>query len=448
MQKKNKAKIQEAIKSSINNSLIRNMLIVGSITFFIKLLTFYKETLVASIFGLSELLDTYYIAILIPTFIQNVFIGSLKGLFIPNYITELKTTKKGPDFLSLILLSIILIVVLFTILAIIFTEFFLCDVFPNHNSDYYSLIRTQFYYALPCLLFWGISGLFTGLLEIKGKYLISTASQILLPAAIIICLLCFKNYLGEITLVIGMLLGSFLSTLFLFLFCAKDNLIKLGDINLNFNMILMLRQYPAKVTSGLLTGINPFVDQFFAAQLIIGSIAAMNYGMKIPSFTVGIIMMVIGNVLLPHFSNEISDNIQKAFKQLYKILKLVFTSSLIIAIITIIFSDYIIALLFERDNFSSEDTEIVSLIQKIALLYVPFYLCTLICVNFLTALNKNKFMAWVSFWNLITNLILNMVLIKKFGVYGLVWSTTIVYIISSFIYLGYTYKQYNLNRAL
>jgi putative peptidoglycan lipid II flippase len=211
---------------------------------------------------------------------------------------------------------------------------------------------------------------------------------------------------------------------------------------INDNIKVMLRQYTPKVTSGLLTGINPFVDQFFAAQLIVGSISAINYGTKIPAFTVGILILAIGNVILPHFSKLIHEDLEKAYNQLFKILKTVLFGSILIIVLAIYLSDDIIRILFERNEFTKEDTFIVANIQRIALVYVPFYLCTLVCVNFLTAINKNRFMAWTSLWNLILNLIMNIILVKYLAVYGLVLSTTIVYILASVIYVGYTYNLY------
>ena len=80
-----KTRIRIFINELLNlrkKALIKNIALVGVIMLSAKLISFYKETLVASIFGLSEILDTYYIAILIPSFVQNVFIGALKQLFI------------------------------------------------------------------------------------------------------------------------------------------------------------------------------------------------------------------------------------------------------------------------------------------------------------------------------------------------------------------------------
>lgn len=422
--------------------MVKYMFTVGALTLLAKAFGFYKETVIASQIGLSELLDTYYIALLIPGFLQTVFIGSLNNLFIPNYITEISTTNKKGEFQSVSFIIITALVVVLTVFCIVFSIFFLEMVFPGHTFEYYELIRNQLYIILPSLIFWGYSGMFGGLLEINNKFFFSSLSPILISITFLICLFGLKTELGNMVLAVGTLAGAVITFLFQLFFVTKKKILILSNPVINPNIKVMLGQLPPKITSGLLTGLNSFVDQFFAAQLVVGSIAAINYGKKIPAFTVGIIIIVIGAVLLPHFSRMVNTDLAKAYRQLFRILKIVFFCSLFAALITYQFSNEIVELLFQRKEFKSEDTMVVGQIQRIAILYVPFYLCTLICVRFLTAINKNSFMAWTSLWNLGLNLLLNIILMRYYGVYGLIASTTLVYIISSFVYTGFTYKQF------
>ena len=432
--------IIQKVNGGLKNKLIKNIILVGGITFGVKVLSFFKETEVAASFGLSIFLDTFLIAILIPNFIQQVFIGSLNSLFIPNYIIEEKSSKQLGSFQSVSLISILGIVTILCVVTLVFSQFFLESVFPDHTMEYYQLVRNQIYIVLPCIFFWGFASFGKALLEIEGHFFLSKITLAYPPLVTLLSLFYFRDFFGDYVLAYSMLIGSVLSFSHLIFFVWRKKLITISKIEINQNIREMMRQYPPKVTSGLLTGINPFVDQFFAAQLAIGSIAAINYGIKIPSFIISIVMVALSNVLLPHFSRAIATNLEKAFKQLKKLWGVTFLGALVICALLIFFSSDIIALFFERKEFTSEDTVIVSKIQIIFLLHVPFYLCTLITVRFLTALNKNKFMAWLSFFNLILNLVLNFIFIKYFEVYGLVLSTTIVYIVASFFYVGYAIR--------
>lgn len=436
----------QKIKDFIKQPLIINILIVGAVTFFIKIIGFYKETVVASSFGLSELLDTFYIALLIPSFVQNVFINALKNIFIPNYISEISEEGNKGEFQSIIFIITFLISSFFFILIFVSKGFLLSNLFPDNSDGFYLLIQQQLFYLLPCLYFWGFSSLISGLLDISNKFFLSTISEVFIAISVIFCLFFFKKEFGDVVIAIGMLIGSVVQFICLLGMALYNKLIVLRRPKFSHNSIEMIRQLPPKISSGFLSGMNDFVDQFFAAQLAIGSITALNYGIKIPAFIVSILILALGNVLLPHFSRLINTDLAKAYQQLFNILKITFVSSLVIVLISIIFSDGIISLLFERNEFTADDTYIVSNIQKIALLYVPFNLCMLVLVRFLTSINKNKFMAWVSFFGLIANIILNTILIKRFEVYGLIMATTIIYILLSFIYVMFSVKQYKLSK--
>ena len=434
------------ISNIFKNATITNVIIVGVTTLIVSSLGFFKEIVVANTFGLSELLDTFYIAILVPSFISGVFLGSFNSVFIPNYVSELKTGKSIGAFQSTSFLMTILVSLLFLIIAFLFTDVYLETFFKGHTQQYYDLIKVQFYYVAPCILFWGFSSLINGILTIDDEFTFSSLNTVFTPISIIICLVFFKEQLGTIVLAFGTLIGSFLSFLFILTVAIKRNIIHLHKPDFkSVNIKILFKQLPAKLSSSLLSGINPLVDQYFSAQLVIGSIAALNYGIKIPAFGISIIGAALGNVLLPYFSKNAIDNRQETFKKLTKILKYLIIVSSIVVVIGIFLSAPIISILFERNAFTSSDTVIVSKIQQMYLLQIPSYVTGLVMVKFLTSINKNNFMVLASIINLLLNIVLNYMLIKSMGVYGLALATSLVSIINSiilYVYISKLNKEY------
>ncbi len=434
------------ISNIFKNATITNVIIVGVTTLIVSGLGFFKEIVVANTFGLSELLDTFYIAILVPSFISGVFLGSFNSVFIPNYVSELKTGKSIGAFQSTSFLMTILVSLLFLIIAFLFTDVYLETFFKGHTQQYYDLIKVQFYYVAPCILFWGFSSLINGILTIDDEFTFSSLNTVFTPISIIICLVFFKEQLGTIVLAFGTLIGSFLSFLFILTVAIKRNIIHLHKPDFkSVNIKILFKQLPAKLSSSLLSGINPLVDQYFSAQLVIGSIAALNYGIKIPAFGISIIGAALGNVLLPYFSKNAIDNRQETFKKLTKILKYLIIVSSIVVVIGIFLSAPIISILFERNAFTSSDTVIVSKIQQMYLLQIPSYVTGLVMVKFLTSINKNNFMVLASIINLLLNIVLNYMLIKSMGVYGLALATSLVSIINSiilYVYISKLNKEY------
>jgi putative peptidoglycan lipid II flippase len=422
--------------------MVINIMVVAIITLIVKGFGFYKEVVVASNFGLSELLDTFLIASLVPGFIYQVFLSSFKSVFIPNYILEQKSERSISSFQTTSFIVTIATTIFFLILAYLFTNTFLELFFPNHTEAYYSLIKIQFFYLLPCILFWGLSSLLSGLLNIHDEFKYSTIYPVFTSISMLVLLLFFKDVFQERVLAVGLLLGSFLEFLFLMIVSKYKNIIKLSKPNFKTEGTkLMLNQLPAKVSSSFLTGLIPVTDQYFAAQLIVGSIAALNYAIKIPAFFTAIAVLALARVLLPHFSKLIANNKLEAAKQLRRMLKFVFITLVLIVIPIIIFSDTIVEFIFERNQFTSDDTLLVSKLQMILLIGAPFYICDNIIVQYLTSLNKNTFMAYVSFGSMTLNIILDYIFLKLYGIYGIVLCTTTIYIVRSLVLFSYANKQ-------
>jgi len=149
----------------------------------------------------------------------------------------------------------------------------------------------------------------------------------------------------------------------------------------------------------------------------------------------------MNTVLLPHFSKLVITDSRKAFSELFKMLKVVFLGSAIVAILGIFTSDFFVSFFFERKEFTSEDSKLVAALQQIILIYIPFKISGMLLVNFLTSINKNNYMAIVSFVSLILNILLNFILMKYYGIFGIAISTTVVVIIRNIILFIFTLKQ-------
>jgi len=442
-----KSQIQALLKKGANNTTLTNIFTVGLLTLAVKGLGFAKEIVIANNFGLSELLDTFYIAVLAPSLIYAVFMGSFNSVFIPNYVSTLKTNKLLIGrFQSTSFIVTIAVAAVFILLSFLFTDVYLEVFYKGHTPSYYALIKTQFYYVAPCILFWGLSSIIGGLLTIDGEFRFSSISSVFTPLSIIVCLIFFREALGNLVLAIGTLIGSFLGFIFVLIIALKRQIIHIDTPDfVSQDVKTLFKQLPAKLSSGLLVGMNPFVDQFFAAQLIIGSIAALNYGIKIPAFAIGIIGIAVGNVMLPYFSKQAIDNRAEIFDKVQSMIKYLVIGSVVITIILFLLSSTIVSLFLERNAFTSSDTEIVSKIQQMYLLQIPSYIIGLIMNKFLTSINKNNFMVVTSVISLTLNIVLNYILIREMGVYGLALATSIVSIVNSvilYIYIYYLKKQH------
>ena len=425
------------------SQLLTNMLIVGGISLLVKGISFYKEIFIADTYGVSLLLDTFLIAVLVPTFIQSVFINAYGSVFIPNYLLEKKINKDTSGFQSssfIITISIGLTMIIVTYIGI---DYYLEYLFPNHEETYYQLVKTQLYIILPCMLFWAVSSLISGLLMADNEFLVSSLNAIFIPIATIICLF-FHPILHEKTLALGMLLGSIASTIYLIIFGFNKNLLKLGEPDFKSdNIKVLIKQVPSKISSGLINGVNPMVDQYFSAQMAVGAIAALNYGYKIPMVTISLLSIPIGSTILPYFANKATENKEQTFLYLNKMIKLSLLILFFVTIILIASSKFIVSLFFERGEFTSSDTNIIYVIQQMYLIQIPFYIIGIIMNKYLTAINKNNFLVLSSIISLILNIFFNYTFVELMGVKGLALATSLVSLTNALVIYIYIKKEHS-----
>jgi len=419
-------------KEILRKKVLQNILLVSGVTFFISVLGFFKETVVAANYGLSLELDTFYVAILIPGVINTVFLGSFKSVLIPNYINEVGIKGNIGSFQTTSVMVTVIVSLFFAVITYLSTNTFLEVLYPNKSIEFYHMVKEQLPILLFAIFFWGLASTLGALLNVNDEYRFSSFAGIFTPIFILLGIFLFKEHFEDTLLAWGTTLGAFASCIYLLVVAKNKNLIVLSKPDYqNNNIKIAFQQLPAKISSGLLTALNSVVDQFFAAQLVVGSIAALNYGLKIPSFLSGLLLVAFGNVLLPYFTKLVLSNRKLAFENLFKNIKWVFIGLVVITIFGILLSDLIVILLFQRNEFTEEDTQVVSTIQKIFLAYIPFKITGMIMVNFATSINKNSIMAYISLVALVLNLILDYVFMKLYGVFGIALCTTIITVLKS-----------------
>ena len=421
----------------------RSIALVISTVFIVKILGFLKEVIIGNSFGMTEELDVFFILILIPSFFSNVFLGAFKAVLIPNYIFA---QKKGNIIFhnnlifQTILLSLVLTIVLYflstpinTYLVRNYSGVFANQVFANQNL------------FLLCIPVWTFSSLLSGLLDIKKRFVISALYPIITSIVFIVLLFCYKPSIH--ILVYAFVLGSVLELFFLL--CFQPVKFVLSDVKFNDpDSIILYKQFFPKLLAGLIIGLNPIVDQLFTSQLTDGAISTLNYGNKLPAFTITIFAIGIGNVLLPYFAHLKDSPKGEILILLKKKFKGIFIIGALCTLFLIIFGKDLIILFFQKGAFTPNNSESVSLVLIMFSLQIPFYLLNIILVRLLTAFNLNLFAIISSSIGVLVNLLCNYIFIEKYGVAGVALSTSLVIFLSFSIKYIYILRKFKTDKLL
>jgi putative peptidoglycan lipid II flippase len=192
------------------------------------------------------------------------------------------------------------------------------------------------------------------------------------------------------------------------------------------------RQYSPMLAATLLHNSSMLVDQTMAANLGSGSLTVLNYSGSVIFAFLSIGSSVVGTVFLPHFSAMIARGGKPEAINMLKVYSIVvLLGSIPVAAAIFLFAEPIVRLVFERGEFSRNDTIIVSQVVQMYSVQIPFYLLGILGVRFLSAELNNAFTFRISLMGAILNIVLNFLFIELMGLKGIALSTSIVYAVTT-----------------
>ena len=189
----------------------------------------------------------------------------------------------------------------------------------------------------------------------------------------------------------------------------------------------VLSQYAPMFAGALLMGGTGVVDQSMAAMLPGGSVAALSYANKI----VGAVLAIGGTALntgaFPYFSKMVAGNDWPGLRHtLKRYSMLVVLATVPLTVLLAVLSKSLVRVLFQRSAFTSADTELVSWVQVCYAAQIPFHIWSLLFVRFLCSIRRNDLLMYLAAVNLTLDIVLNLVLMRIWGVAGIAMSTSIV----------------------
>ena len=100
----------------------------------------------------------------------------------------------------------------------------------------------------------------------------------------------------------------------------------------------------------------------------------------------------MGSIISCFLSPRNQKNFNQLLQHLYQSAALILVLGLPICSLIAYFSPEITRLLFERGEFDSAATEIVSKIQMFYVLHIPFYVVVMVCVKIANAFQNNSYL--------------------------------------------------------
>ena len=309
---------------------------------------------------------------------------------------------------------------------------FLASGFDPEKSQ---LTSRLLWFLCPLILLFGIVNIWGGVLNAGEKFALAAVTPAIGPLVTAFLLFTFPSW-GIYSLVAGLIFGAAIEIIVLG-FGLRRQGIKIflrwsrNDVNIN----RVFKQYLPVTIGSFLMCSTLLVDQSMAAMLSPGSVAALSYANRVIALPLTLVTLALGTAVVPYFSKTIAERDWYKINHTFKYyLKLIFATTIPLTIFFIVASKLIVQVLFERGSFNAEDTHLVSQIQTLYALQIPFYISAIFVVKLVNSLGVNHFLAWGSAINLVANVAANYLFVQWIGVAGIALSTSCVYLIS-FIFL-------------
>lgn len=327
-----------------------------------KILGFVREVVIAAFFGASYLVDAYLVAMVIPQALFSVIGEALTTTVIP-LITEYDQLEGRESVLRLLnavttFIAIVLAVII--LLGELFTPFLVHIVAPGFSGKTEALAISLSRIMFPMMLFLGLGGLGTGILQSQKRFLYPAFIGIPYNLFIIGSLLVLGKIWGITGLALGTLLGVASQWLFQVPDLRKNGFPFNWSSNFSHPGIKKIGKLIVPVIIGSGAGqINFIVDRMMASGLVEGSISALNYATKLNLMLYAIIALAIANAIYPELAEAaVMMDRSRFLNSLLRSLNGLMLIALPISVGMMILREPLIRLVYERGAFDAVATEL------------------------------------------------------------------------------------------
>lgn len=402
-----------------------------------KVAGFLRDIVVANYYGAGVVSDAYFYAYQIPA-LALVILGGVGGPF--HSATVAVFSKLISDFNSKPESSVkklfntfetftMALFALISLLCFFFPKEIMSVIINEGSPELLNLAAFHLKVMSPVVFIGAVMGLYYGILVTYKKFLLPNISPSMLSIGIIAVLLVTKGDSTGFLLALGTTIGAILQ-----LVIQMPAVIRLGysfrpsfDFfkNKSFNEILELL-FPAFLSSTI-GQLGVYVDMFFSSGLKEGSWTAYGYANRIFQFPVGMMLTAILVPLFPLFSRLVAKNDTEGVRHYFQkgVGTLIFVGTFLMTVIFVVRTDAI-RLALQRGAFDNDATIVVSEILFFITLSIIPYVFRDSATRLFYSFNDSKTPFMIAIACIAIKCILNLILVKPFGINGIALSTTLV----------------------
>ena len=404
-------------------ALWRSTIIVSAMTMLSRVLGLVRDIVLLNVFGAGKDFDTFVVAFRIPNFFRRLFAeGAFSQAFIP-VLTEYKTSKTHAEvqiLISRVFGCLLTAMSLLTFVAMVAAPAIIYLYAPGFHNDpeKFDLAVDMFRLTIPYLMFMSLTAFASSILNSYGSFASPAFSPVLLNIAMIAGAWWLTPFMAEPIMALGwaVVVAGVLQLAIQIPELWKKNLLIPPKVDFKHEGVDRILKLMLPALFGVsVTQINLLLNTIWASFMQDGSVSWLYSAERMTELPLGLIGVAIGTVILPSLSARHAEQDQAKFKSMIDwAAKIIMLVGIPASIALFMLSTPIIQALFQRGEFTLEDTHMTALaLQCMSAGVISFMLIKVVAPGFY-AQQDTKTPVRVGLMAVAANAILNVVFIGFF----------------------------------
>ena len=404
-------------------ALWRSTVIVSAMTMLSRVLGLVRDVVLLNVFGAGKDFDTFVVAFRIPNFFRRLFAeGAFSQAFIP-VLTEYMTSRAHAEvqiLISRVFGCLLTAMTLLTFVAMVAAPAIIYLYAPGFHNDpeKFALAVDMFRLTIPNLMFMSLTAFASSILNSYGSFASPAFAPVLLNVAMIAGAWWLTPFMAEPIMALGwaVVVAGVLQLAIQIPELWKKNLLIPPKVDFKHEGVDRILKLMLPALFGVsVTQINLLLNTIWASFMQDGSVSWLYSAERMTELPLGLIGVAIGTVILPSLSARHAEQDQAKFKSMIDwAAKIIMLVGIPASIALFMLSTPIIQALFQRGEFTLEDTQMTALaLQCMSAGVISFMLIKVFAPGFY-AQQDTKTPVRVGLMAVAANAILNVVFIGFF----------------------------------
>ncbi|MGR9085579.1 MAG: murein biosynthesis integral membrane protein MurJ [Gammaproteobacteria bacterium] len=414
--------------------LFKSTAIVGGMTLISRVLGFFRDMLIARLFGVDAATDAFFVAFKIPNFLRRLFAeGAFAHAFVP-VLSDYKNIgcqSTLRTFIDKTAGTLILVQMAITLIGIAAAPFLILLLAPGFawQGSQHDLAVQLLRITLPYLFFISLVAFAGAILNAHGKFGVPALTPAFLNIVMIAAAIWLSPQMDEpvTALAWGVFAAGILQVLI-----QIPSLKRLGlmpRFQLGFEdpgVKKIIRTMIPALFSVSVTQINLLLDTLIASFLTAGSVSWLYYSDRLVEFPIGILGIAVASVILPSLSKKHASSDPDAFSsELDWGLRLVLLIGFPATTGLLLLAEPLLSTLFQYNQFGESDVHYAGLSLRAYSIGLLGFILIKVLLSGFTARQDMKTPLRYSLYAMLISLALNVILVFPLAHAGLALATSL-----------------------